>query len=181
MKLLTIVVLTVGALTILPSEEARQFFKMDRQNEVLAAKVDQLPSPVQTPVVEAPVQPTPPPPPPPPAPTPVVKPVVVSGSCEDWITQAGIPLTNAVRTLIINESGCRPDAVNPSSGACGIPQALPCSKLPCTLQDPVCQLRWMDQYVKARYNTWEGALAFWKCKGVCYSNLGKTVKSSTWY
>ena len=107
--------------------------------------------------------------------------VSVGGSCEDWMAQAGIPVTNATRTLIINESGCRPDAVNPSSGACGIPQALPCSKLPCSLQDPVCQLKWMDGYVKARYTTWERALGFWHCIGQCSSNYGTVNKVATWY
>lgn len=104
-----------------------------------------------------------------------------SGSCESWMAQAGIPITASTRQLIINESGCRPNAVNPTSGACGIPQALPCSKMPCTLQDPVCQLQWMSNYVKERYNTWEGALAFWHCIGTCYNNYGSVYKTATWY
>jgi hypothetical protein len=84
-----------------------------------------------------------------------------SGNCETWKAQAGIASTPATRALIGGESGCRPNAVNPTSGACGIPQALPCSKMPCTLQDPVCQLRWMNQYVAARYGTWDNAYATW--------------------
>lgn len=84
-----------------------------------------------------------------------------SGDCETWKAQAGIASTPATRALIGGESGCRPNAVNPSSGACGIPQALPCSKMPCTLQDPVCQLRWMNQYVAARYGSWDNAYATW--------------------
>lgn len=84
-----------------------------------------------------------------------------SGDCETWKAQAGIVSSPATRALIGGESGCRPNAINPSSGACGIPQALPCSKLPCTLQDPVCQLRWMDSYVKGRYGTWDNAYATW--------------------
>lgn len=84
-----------------------------------------------------------------------------SGNCETWKAQAGITSTPATRALIGGESGCRPNAVNPSSGACGIPQALPCSKMPCTLQDPVCQLRWMNQYVAARYGSWDNAYATW--------------------
>ena len=104
-----------------------------------------------------------------------------SGTCEQWMAQAGVPINAASRQLIINESGCRPDAVNPSSGACGIPQALPCSKMPCTLQDPVCQLRWMNAYVTERYSSWEGALGFWHCTGTCYNNYGSTYKTNTWY
>lgn len=84
-----------------------------------------------------------------------------SGDCETWKAQAGIASTPATRALIGGESGCRPNAVNPTSGACGIPQALPCSKMPCTLQDPVCQLRWMDSYVANRYGTWDNAYATW--------------------
>ena len=84
-----------------------------------------------------------------------------SGSCADWMAAAGIPLTNATNTLILKESGCRPTAVNPSSGACGIPQALPCSKISHCGTEPVCQLKWMDSYVKGRYGTWEAALSAW--------------------
>ena len=84
-----------------------------------------------------------------------------TGSCADWIAAAGIPNTPAVNALIGGESGCRPNAVNPSSGACGIPQALPCSKLPCSLSDPVCQLKWMDSYVAVRYGSWDNAYATW--------------------
>lgn len=89
------------------------------------------------------------------------EPVQASGSCADWMAAAGIPLTNATNTLILKESGCRPTAVNPSSGACGIPQALPCSKISHCGTEPVCQLKWMDSYVKGRYGTWENALSMW--------------------
>lgn len=91
--------------------------------------------------------------------------VKVTGTCSEWMSQAGIAITNATTNLIIKESGCRPTARNASSGACGIPQALPCSKLanvcPNWQTDPVCQLRWMDTYVKNRYGTWEKAYSTW--------------------
>lgn len=80
------------------------------------------------------------------------------GTCSDWLAQAGIPETYAVQELIRRESGCNPNAVNPSSGACGIPQALPCSKL--GTSDPVQQLAWMNNYVSQRYGSWEAALSF---------------------
>lgn len=35
--------------------------------------------------------------------------------------------------IYLHESGNRPNAVNASSGACGLGQALPCSKMPCLL------------------------------------------------
>lgn len=92
------------------------------------------------------------------------EPVKASGSCAEWMAAAGIPSTYATNKLIINESGCNPNVVNPSSGACGIPQALPCSKIAHCGVDPVCQLRWMDQYVRGRYGSWDGALAAWNAR-----------------
>lgn len=96
-------------------------------------------------------------------------------NCISWMEQAGIQLTPATTKLILNESGCRVNAVNPSSGACGIPQAYPCSKLPCTLDEAgaVCQLKWMDNYVKNRYGTWDSALSTW------YSRCGSP--QGCWY
>lgn len=82
----------------------------------------------------------------------------VSGDCASWMKEAGI--TNPTAQILIGrESGCNPGAINPSSGACGIPQALPCSKMNCSLSDPVCQLRWMENYVMNRYGSWENAKA----------------------
>ena len=92
------------------------------------------------------------------------EPVRASGSCADWMAAAGIPDIYSTHKLIINESGCNPNAVNPSSGACGIPQALPCSKIAHCGVEPVCQLQWMDSYVKGRYGSWDGALAAWNSR-----------------
>lgn len=61
----------------------------------------------------------------------------------------------------MHESGNNPGAINTSSGACGLGQALPCSKLPCTLSDYACQDRWFTGYMQSRYGTWENAQAFW--------------------
>jgi uncharacterized protein YabE (DUF348 family) len=92
--------------------------------------------------------------------------VSASGNCGEWLTQAGITNASAVQ-LIARESGCNPAAVNKSSGACGIPQALPCSKLPCPLDasGAVCQLGWMNSYVLKRYGSWEAAKAFHDSRG----------------
>jgi len=60
--------------------------------------------------------------------------------------------------LIRRESGCNPNAVNKSSGACGIPQALPCSKL--GTSDPVQQIKWMQDYTIRRYGSWANAVQF---------------------
>lgn len=87
--------------------------------------------------------------------------VNVPGNCGEWLNQAGITDPDAV-WLIGKESGCNPGAVNRSSGACGIPQAYPCAKLPCPLDatGAVCQMNWMENYVANRYGSWAAARAF---------------------
>lgn len=86
-----------------------------------------------------------------------------TGSCKDWIIQAGVSDVENAYYLIMKESGCNPNAVNKSSGACGIPQALPCSKL--GTSDPVAQIRWMQSYCISRYGSWAGAVAHSKSVG----------------
>lgn len=65
--------------------------------------------------------------------------------------------------LIGRESGWRVNATNPSSGAYGIPQALPGGKMASHGSDwrwnPRTQLRWMVDYCDGRYNGPCGALA----------------------
>ncbi len=85
----------------------------------------------------------------------------VQGSCIDWIKQAGISDVNNAYTLIMHESGCNVNSVNRSSGACGIPQALPCSKLGSARGNPVAEIQWADNYVRSRYGSWAAAVAFW--------------------
>jgi hypothetical protein len=94
----------------------------------------------------------------------VEKKIVPSGSHEEWMAAAGIsPGDYAdVEYIIGNESGWRPDAINPSSGSCGLAQALPCSKLGADWSNPVKALSWASQYVKGRYGGWAGAAAWWK-------------------
>lgn len=67
---------------------------------------------------------------------------------------------DALYTLVNNESGWRPDAKN-ASGACGLFQALPCSKLGASLSDIPNQARWGLQYIKDRYGSPSRALSFW--------------------
>lgn len=83
-----------------------------------------------------------------------------SGSCGDWIANAGIPDVASANELIRRESGCNPYAVNKSSGACGVAQELPCGKSGCSLGDGACQVKWMNGYVAARYGSWANAVAF---------------------
>ena len=60
-----------------------------------------------------------------------------------------------------HESGNDPYAVNQSSGACGLAQALPCSKMPCELGDYNCQDQWATNYMLERYGSWINAYNFW--------------------
>ena len=65
----------------------------------------------------------------------------------------------ALIRLWTQESGWNPGAVNASSGACGIVQALPCSKIgsPAQQKDYKAQIDWGLVYIKNRYGTPVGA------------------------
>jgi TP901 family phage tail tape measure protein len=68
--------------------------------------------------------------------------------------------------LVMRESGWDPTAVNASSGAAGLAQALPPSKYPpgawpyTGKESAVKQLQWMISYIAGRYGTPSGAIAF---------------------
>jgi len=79
------------------------------------------------------------------------------GSCSEWMAAAGITDVANATYLIGKESGCNPYSVNRSSGACGVGQALPCSKTGCEMGDGACQTRWMNSYVLGRYGSWQAA------------------------
>lgn len=57
----------------------------------------------------------------------------------------------ALEKLWTRESNWNPQARNRFSGACGIPQALPCSKIPD--MSPQGQIHWGLQYIRGRYGT----------------------------
>lgn len=86
--------------------------------------------------------------------------VTPSGSCADWIAAAGIGDVANANELIRRESGCNPQAKNPSSGACGVAQELPCGKSGCAWGDGACQVKWMNSYVLGRYGSWAAAVSF---------------------
>jgi hypothetical protein len=75
----------------------------------------------------------------------------------------------ALDTIVGAESGWNPKAVNPSSGAAGIPQMLPSAhpdiNVKQFLNDPMQQIRWMLNYVSQRYGSPLEALAFREQKG----------------
>lgn len=76
----------------------------------------------------------------------------------------------ALQTLWNGESGWNAHAQNPSSGAYGIPQALPYTKMPKAAwpeskggkSDPATQIQWGLNYIKGRYGSPSMALAFWQ-------------------
>lgn len=92
--------------------------------------------------------------------TPKARAVAVNGTCTDWIAAAGITDVANALELIGRESGCNPNAMNSSSGACGVAQELPCGKSGCSLGDGACQVRWMNSYVTGRYGSWSAAVAW---------------------
>lgn len=61
--------------------------------------------------------------------------------------------TNCLINLWDRESNWNPNAVNKSSGACGIPQALPCNKIKNQQgsNDWKAQIRWGLNYINNRY------------------------------
>ncbi|GLK18908.1 coiled-coil domain-containing protein [Herbiconiux flava] len=70
--------------------------------------------------------------------------------------------------LWIGESGWRANAYNPSSGAYGIPQSLPASKMASVGTDYVTnhetQIIWGMNYISDRYGTPCGALSAWNAR-----------------
>lgn len=107
--------------------------------------------------------------------------------CAAWAREAGVSELDLepALDLIYRESGCRVDARNASSGAYGIPQSLPGSKMLEMGDDwetnPVTQIRWMIQYVNNRYGGWQQALDYWWCTGTCSTLYGAVNKNGHWY
>jgi len=95
-------------------------------------------------------------------------PTPVQGGREDWMLAAGIPQSEwgYVNSIVTRESGWNPNAVNRSSGATGLCQSLPASKMASAgadyLTNPVTQLRWCNGYAVGRYGGWVNAVAFWQ-------------------
>jgi len=88
------------------------------------------------------------------------------GTKTEWLAASNIPEASwgYADFMVQKESGWNPNAVNKSSGACGLAQALPCSKLGPNWSNPVVALNWMNDYVNGRYGGWENAYNFWVAK-----------------
>lgn len=101
------------------------------------------------------------------------------GSKTEWLAASAIPADSwgYADFMVQKESGWNPNAVNRSSGACGLAQALPCSKLGPNWNNPVVALNWMNGYVNGRYydgspyakglcagitSNWQCAYTYWQ-------------------
>lgn len=88
------------------------------------------------------------------------------GVTEDYDTGTDEPqasISSPMLYIFDHESGDSTSAINPSSGACGLGQAWPCSKMPCSLSvsDYSCQVAYFTQYADDRYGGWANAAAYW--------------------
>lgn len=92
--------------------------------------------------------------------------ISVSGEKASLMAAAGIAESDYpyVDFIISHESGWRPGAYNAGSGAYGLCQSLPASKMASAgadyLTNPVTQLRWCSSY-SSRYGGWQGAYNAW--------------------
>lgn len=86
------------------------------------------------------------------------------GSKTEWLAASNIPQESwgYADFMVARESTWNPNALNKSSGACGLAQALPCSKLGPNWNNPVVALNWMNSYANGRYGSWENAYNFWQ-------------------
>lgn len=91
-------------------------------------------------------------------------PYIGGGTKTEWLSQSSIPSESwGIADYIVGrESGWNPNSINSSSGACGLAQALPCSKVPGNPYNPIDSLNWMNGYVNGRYGGWLGAYNYWK-------------------
>jgi len=156
----------------LVKREARVAFtaKPPHQEATIAAvkviAATPLPTPTPAPTPEPTIIPTPvatPVPTPWPTAAPVVVPVA-SGSHNNWMAAAGIAASDYgyVEFIVTKESNWRVDAVNPSSGSCGLLQQLPCGKWAHRWNEPVGALIDGSAYAVARYGSWYQAFLAWQ-------------------
>ncbi|MER5523552.1 transglycosylase SLT domain-containing protein [Streptomyces sp. NPDC002677] len=76
---------------------------------------------------------------------------------------------NAFSKIVSHESGWNPSASNSSSGAYGLVQALPGSKMASAGSDwktnPATQIKWGLDYMNSRYGSPTAAWSFWQANG----------------
>ncbi|MFJ4739024.1 transglycosylase SLT domain-containing protein [Streptomyces sp. NPDC088775] len=93
----------------------------------------------------------------------------VTGAKTHARSRLGAAQYQCLDSLIRRESGWNHRAANPSSGAYGLMQALPGSKMASAGSDwrtnPLTQIKWGLSYIKSRYGTPCGAWNFWQKNG----------------
>ncbi|MEU3513876.1 transglycosylase SLT domain-containing protein [Streptomyces sp. NPDC006654] len=76
---------------------------------------------------------------------------------------------DAFSKIVSHESGWNPSATNSSSGAYGLVQALPGSKMASAGSDwktnPATQIKWGLDYMNSRYGSPSAAWSFWQANG----------------
>lgn len=92
-------------------------------------------------------------------------PVVNSSPKQYALSRLGATQYNCFNNIVIKESGWNYTATNPSSGAYGLVQALPGSKMASAGADwrtnPITQINWGISYMNGRYGSPCGAWSFW--------------------
>lgn len=95
----------------------------------------------------------------------------VSGDKAALMEAAGIASSDFgyVDYVVSKESQWRPGAANSYSGAYGLCQSLPASKMSSAgadyLTNPITQLKWCTGYATGRYGSWAGAYSAWQVQG----------------
>lgn len=102
-------------------------------------------------------------------PAPPPPPSYTGGNAQQEAQQVFGSQYSCAANIIVRESGWNVEASNPSTGAYGLPQALPGSKMASAGADwatsALTQLRWMLGYVNSLYGGACGAWAFWMSHG----------------
>jgi uncharacterized protein YabE (DUF348 family) len=97
--------------------------------------------------------------------------LTVSGDKAALMEAAGISSADFgfVDYVVSKESQWRPGVANSYSGAYGLCQALPASKMSSAgadyLTNPITQLKWCSGYAEGRYGSWAGAYESWQVQG----------------
>jgi hypothetical protein len=157
--LLSIPALAIIGLSAAPTFSTQTSIDPPIPYQIMAAPKHEAPQPVEigitTDVVSTPT----------PTPIPPARPI--SGSWQDWFRAAGVLESDwtAAYAIMMKESGGRPNAINASSGACGLFQQLPCGKWAHPWNDPVGAVIDASSYARSRYGGWKQAWSAWSRQG----------------
>lgn len=142
-------------------EEKYKVYQQSKRSRVaVVSTVTAAPAPVPSPQPRPVVKPQPNP-----RPVTDVQQTVKAVMLQYW----GEDQWESLRALIQRESGWNPFARNPHSGAAGLCQALPASKMASEgldyLTNPIAQSRWCMKYILERYGNPQQAWQFWQTHG----------------